>query len=74
MKTRVSFKYFVAGYSEETITIHIVPNISWSKDNQTIELGTIFRFVFFLKPNIKYKPVVCCLALTYFDRAQGGIQ
>ena len=46
MKTRASFKYFVAGCSEETITMHILPNISWSKDNQTVEFGTIFRLFF----------------------------
>ena len=29
----------------QTITIHILPNISQSKDNQTVKLGQLIEFI-----------------------------
>ena len=35
---------------QQTIAIHILPNISWSKSNQTMELGQLIdQGIFFFK-------------------------
>ena len=44
MKTRVSLKYFVSYCGLETIAIHILPNISQSKGNQTMKFGQLIEY------------------------------
>ena len=44
MKTRFSLKYFVSYCGLQTIAIHILPNISQSKGNQTMKFGQLIKY------------------------------
>ena len=67
----------------QTISIHILPNISQSKGNQTMKFGQLIEYnkinIFLQKScrkklNIRWKQVACSLVSIYFDSPQLTIQ
>ena len=51
-KIRLTTKFMTSQPGQQTITIHILPNISGSKSNQTIKLGQLIEHN---KKNIYFK-------------------
>ena len=58
-KIRSISKFMISQAGEQTITIHISPNISRSKDNQTMKFGQLIEYIkkiFFFKNHAESKP------------------
>ena len=85
-KIRLTSEFMTSQPDLQTIAIHIFPNISQSKGNQTMKFSQLIEYcgkwsressrpLYFLKKlNMRWKQVVCSLVSIYCDSPQLAIQ